>query len=291
MDEIGFQITALEHINAEVEKDFNKRRQNEIKIAELTLQRELMLQKNQEILDRTDIRVESIRNGWEEVNDEIDELVEKDPLSFFGDETGQFLEQGKSLLDVFNGIQEEFEQDVIDGHDAIEELEDEHVEVMSAKAERLARQRLAWQELGLAGQLELGAQLLSSGAVMAEQNFELQKGFKIGEVVVNTAAALVRLWSDGGPFLAPALTPVVVAQGVAAIASIQAAQPGQTGTIVNPVVTTTAPFQARPIESAQNEFFQQNRSQQAAPQAVLVTEDLTTVLGRVAVTEDRASIG
>ena len=136
----------------------------------------------------------------------------------------------------------------------------------------------------------MAGQFLGAMSEIAQENFEVQKAFAIGETIVNTAAGIVRVWRDPGYPLAIPLTALVALNGIAAIASINAAQPGQSGTVLNPVRTIDITRPSVTIESAQNTFFQQNQAQ-IASRVVLVTEDLNTVQNRVQVTEDRASIG
>ena len=110
----------------------------------------------------------------------------------------------------------------------------------------------------------------------------------MGEAVMNTAAALAAIWAPPTTASAPFLTPFIIANGAAQIAAIAAAQPGS-GSIVNPSFTTNV-SRSSPIESASPDFFRTNQSR-PQNQVVLVTEDLAAVQGRVAITEDRASIG
>ena len=288
------EIELLNKLN--INADFAKQTENNIKIAELTDKIALANQASANALARAGVTIKNILNpALEETKkkvEEIAELLKPEELEFFGDETAQFLDAGKELADVFKDIQDEFKQDVIDGFDAIEEAEEEHIETRSKTQERGARARLAWEELGVAGQLQLGAELLSAGAEIAQENFELQKAFAIGETLVSTAAGIIKVWRDPGYPLAIPLTALVAATGAASLASINAAQPGQTGTVINPIRTANVGFRpSATIESASSGFFRDNAGPQQAPQVVLVTEDLNHVQNRVAVTESRASIG
>ena len=214
-----------------------------------------------------------------------------DPTS--DDETSQFVMKGKELSDIYSDIAAEFEQDMIDGFEAVEEAGEEHMEVMSKRAEAQARTRLAWAELETSGQLGLFAGLAGDMADLFQDNFAVQKAFKMGEAVMNTAAALAAIWAPPTTASAPFLTPFIVANGAAQIAAIASAQPGQTGSAVNPVhVRGSSSMLWRPTESASAAFNQQALYDPAnnAPVPILVTEDLTSVQARVAVTEARATI-
>ncbi len=293
--EIELQVEALRFRQRRLTVVERNRRKLELEIQELLLKSNLARIKSEEILTRINVKILRIRDSWKEVDEAVVGRGE-DPIFIDFDKEVEMLE--KLLLEGYVPFVQGFEFLMRDRFNIvaatlndIEDIEEEHIEVLNGLQEKRVRQNLAWEEIGVAGQLQLGAQLLNASAEIAQQNFELQKGFKIGEVVINTAAALVRLWTDPGASAAPFLTPVVIANGIAAIASIVAAQPGDVGNIVNPIRTTTAFRPSVTIESAQNTFFQQNQSQLEAARIVLVTEDLNTVQNRVQVTEDRASIG
>ena len=291
VDETNSRIDALQKINDDVEKNFNKRRQNDIEIAKLTRDRDIMLQRSEDILARTDIRIQAIKKSFEEVNDVIAGRGD-DPQFLNIDEEVEALE--RLLLEGYVPFVDGFkflQQDRLDSLgitiDAMEEMEEEHIEFLDRKREQQIRTQVAWQELGLAGQLQLGAALLNSSAEIAQENFELQKAFKLGEVVMNTAAALIAIWAPPTTAAAPFLAPIIVAQGIASIASISNARPGDTGGILSPISVRNPTT----IESASPDFFRSNQSRPVENQIVLVTEDLNTVQNRVNVTEDRASIG
>jgi hypothetical protein len=170
--------------------------------------------------------------------------------------------------------------------DEIGEMADEAVVGLTKKQRKAAETRVGWQEMELSGQLAFAASMTGSMSRMAEENFQLQKAFKIGEVLMSTAAAMIRVW-DAGPYAAPFLMATVAAQGAASLAAVVNARPGDTGGILSPVYTQNG---TSALEKASPDFF---RTNQSIPQnqVVLVTEDLNTVQGRVAVTEDRSSIG
>ena len=126
-------------------------------------------------------------------------------------------------------------------------------------------------------------------ATAAVNVFGIQKAFRSAGVVIDTAAALAQVQVKPGYPEAIPLAIAIAANGVAQLAAINAAVPGQ-GTIVNP--TYTKDVSNRPIESASADFYRTNQSREAnQQQIVLVTEDLNTVQNRVSVTESRASIG
>ena len=288
--ELAAQQAALEARQEFLTKGSIERRRLELEIQRLISEQNIARDRGDDIIARSIISAKALLDAVEDVVEAMAPLMEPSELTFFGDETEQFVNQGKSLLDVFNAIQAEFKQDIIDGFAAIEEVGEEHIEVLDGQQERAARARIAWEKVGLEGKLLLAGQFLGAMSEIAQENFEVQKAFAIGETIVNTAAGIVRVWRDPGYPLAIPLTALVALNGIAAIASINAAQPGQSGTVLNPVRTIDITRPSVTIESAQNTFFQQNQAQ-IASRVVLVTEDLNTVQNRVQVTEDRASIG
>jgi len=109
----------------------------------------------------------------------------------------------------------------------------------------------------------------------------------VAESIANTAVGVTAAWKN--PFTAPGTIPLIIAAGVASVATI-IAQLGTSGGNANVPTISAEGFRVGPVETASPDFFRTNQSR-PQNQVVLVTEDLAAVQQRVLVTEDRASIG
>jgi len=120
------------------------------------------------------------------------------------------------------------------------------------------------------------------GIVLAEENQELQGGIMVAQAVANGALGITSALSLPPPAI-PFAIAAVVATTAAQIAVITQQLGGGGGSA--PTASFTPTREDTPVETA----FNVNQQQQFVP--VLVTEDLTAVTNRVAVTEARASLG
>jgi hypothetical protein len=203
-------------------------------------------------------------------------------------------EEADEWLEIWNTNYEETQPILRDLAIDFGEMSDEIIEdydKMDKAAEQEARNRIAWAEFGAEGQLRATSSILGSLSELSDENLQLQKAFAIAQVIVDSSVASIQAWRNPLP-VALALQGVIVAQTAASIQAINAVEAGQTGTVLNPVVTTpSTQSQRQPIDTASGNFFSRNTVAPPQAQTVLVTEDLTAVQTRVAVTESRASIG
>ena len=128
---------------------------------------------------------------------------------------------------------------------------------------------------------------------LAGENQVARGAFMIAEAVANTALAISRSVAEFGLVGSAVAIPIIAAIGAAQIATIAAQMgSGNEASSVSSGASIPGGFvrpELGPVESASSGFF--NISQPPPAQTVLVTEDLNAVQNRVAVTENRASIG
>lgn len=208
----------------------------------------------------------------ESQGDDSDEIKNKIWDVFFGDDQWRRARMKIQLDDVFAD-------------------EEEVADKMDPLLEEQARNRIAWAEFGAEGQLGVLGSLFSSASQMSAENFEVQKAFATGEALISGAAALVKVWRDPGFPVAIPLSAAIAANTISQISQIQQAQPGAggqapQGSILNPVYTR----ERSPLETASGRFQSNIGFQEPQANVVLVTEDLSAVQNRVAITEERAQI-
>ncbi len=225
-----------------------------------------------------------------------EERIKEAPEVVLDDETDEFAAKKKSartLAEFLADINAEIVAENKAANELILEDEEETTDKITEKQAQAARDRIFFKK----HEEEIKGNLLAAGfelaAGLAGENFRAQQAIAVAGAVVSTARGIAKALELGFP--ASAIVGATVAiTGAAQIATILNASPGTTGGIATPAFPSTADIEASarigPQDNTTPTFFANNSSTRTVQQPVLVVEDLTTVTGRIAVTNQRSSL-
>ena len=228
--------------------------------------------------DLADELAKANKRATEPVDDEFDDFVpDLSDLDAQIAEWNAIIASGvKITTDEFNQIWE----------DGVFQREQATIESLKRLADADKQRAMAAIDLENA-KADAVAQFTTLALTLAEESKPITGAILVAESIAGTAVAVVNATKNLAT--APATIPLILATGAASVATI-IAQLGASGGNANLPQISAEGFRVGPTESASPDFFRSNQSV-TTPQVVLVTEDLNTVQDRVAVTEDRASIG
>jgi len=156
------------------------------------------------------------------------------------------------------------------------------------RKKKISNQNIAASNKELSDQTMQHALFAASGVLKAtSDNMALIGALMIGEAIANTALALTNIAATAPAPAIPFLQAQAIITGAASVATIAANMGASNAGTVSTISTGQVP--STPTETAANTTLFRVNPPKA--QIVLVTDDLNTVQQRVAVTNDRASLG